>query len=204
MADSRRIPDWVLSKRSRHHSSNDDSSLTKAALVAATAVAAYAGYELNRSVQKHGWEGALRLIWEGDPYDPDLRDAVDRLEDAEFDLLATHRIDDRLKGLERTLDEATTSSSFTPKVPVYEQWNQAWMEDPENRVGEDDRPLTIERTLGDMSDRLDKIAARIDGVILSSASDKSGTSNTFLAQRVKERKKKLSRAIVSEMERCDA
>ncbi len=205
MADSRRIPDWVLSKRSRHHSSRDDSSLTKAALVAATAVAAYAGYELNRSVQKHGWEGALRLIWEGDPYDPDLRDAVDRLEDAEFDLLATHRIDDRLKGLERTLDEATTSSSFTPEVPVYQLWNQAWMEDPENKVGEDDRPLTIERTLGYMSDRLDKIAARIDGVILSSASDKSGTSNnTFLAQRVKERKKKLSRAIVSEMERCDA
>jgi len=213
MADSRRITDWVLSKRSRscasrygQSNSNDQtSSLAMAAMVAATAVAAYAGYELNRSVREHGWEGTLRLIWEGDPYDPDLRDAVDKLEDAEFDLLATHRIDDRLKGLETTLDAATASSSSSPDIPLYKLWNETWMLDPSNRVGSDDRPLTIERTLGDMSDRLDKIAARVDGVILSSSSSKeSHTSNHFLAQRVKERKKKLSRAIVSEMERCDA
>ena len=84
------------------------------------------------------------------------------------------------------------------------------MEDPSNRFGNNGTPLTIESTLADMSDRLDKIAARVDGVILSSgvssstSADKNRTSNNFLAQRVKERKKKLSRAIVSEMERCDA
>ena len=198
MADNRRIPNWALSKRSRNHSSSDDSSsLTKAALVAGSALVAYAGYELNRSVREHGWEGTLRLIWEGDPYDSDLRDAVDKLEEAELDLLATYRIDDRLKGLETTLDACTSSSPDNTRLDKL--WNQTWMEHADNCTSNNDRPLTIERTLGDMSDRLDKIAAKIDGVILS-----SHQSNNFLAQRVKDRKKRLSKAIVSEMERCDA
>ena len=118
MTGNRRIPDWALSKRSRNSCDNQSSSLTKVALVAATAVAAYAGYELNRSLREHGWEGTLRLIWEGDPYDPDLRYAVDRLEDAEFDLLATHRIDDKLQGLETTLDASTTIAAASPSVDL--------------------------------------------------------------------------------------
>ena len=198
MADNRRLPDWALSKRSRNHSSSDDSSsLTRAALVAGSALVAYAGYELNRSVRRHGWEGTLRLIWEGDVYDSELRDAVDKLEEAEFDLLATYRIDDRLKGLETTLDACTSSSQDT--LGLDKLWNQIWMEHSDNCTSNNDRPLTIERTLGDMSDRLDKIAAKIDGVILS-----SHQSNNFLAQKVKDRKKFLSKTIVSEMERCDA
>ena len=236
MTGSGRIPDWVLSKRSRrgnfHHQysscneNNKSSSLTTVALVAGAAIAAYAGYELNRSVQEHGWEGTMRLIWEGNPYDPDLRDAVDKLEDAEFDLQATYRIDDRLVGLEESLDAATamasSSGSATNTTNIDRLWNQAWMDHPANLnssnnnggSGGDKNPLTIERTLADMSDRLDKIAARVDGVVISSAltssvnNNKAGnnscTSNSFLAQRVKERKKKLSRAIVSDMERCDA
>jgi hypothetical protein len=233
MSGSGRIPDWVLSKRSRTRNfrhqysscdeNNKSSSLTTVALVAATAVAAYAGYELNRSVQEHGWEGTMRLIWEGDPYDPDLRDAVDKLEDAEFDLQATYRIDDRLVGLEESLDAATamaSSSASTTTTTIDSLWNQAWMDHPANLSSSNnnggsggDNPLTIERTLADMSSRLDKIAARVDGVILSSTltssvnNNKAGnscTSNIFLAQQVKERKKKLSRAIVSDMERCDA
>ena len=232
MNDNSRIPDWVLSKRSRRnfhsnqYSSCDDknkksSSLTTVALVATAVVVAYAGYELNRSVQVHGWEGTLRLIWEGDPYDPDLRDAVDKLEKVEFDLLATFRIYDRLQGLEESLDTATSIASSSPSTAaaVDRLWNQAWMDHPANRSSSykfgsgGDNPITVERTLADMSDRLDKMAARVDEVIFSSAStssvndekaDKSGKSNSFLAQRVKQRKQKLSRAIVSHMERCDA
>lgn len=236
MTGSGRIPDWILSKRSRrgnfHHQysscneNNKSSSLTTVALVAGAVVAAYAGYELNRSVREHGWEGAMRLIWEGDPYDSDLRDAVDKLENAEFDLQATYRIDDRLVGLEESLDAATamaSSSSPATTINIDRLWNQAWMGHPANLSSSSsnnnggsggDNPLTIERTLADMSDRLDKIAARVDGVVLSSAltssvnnnkaDNNSCTSNSFLAQRVKERKKKLSMAIVSDMERCDA
>ena len=234
MSDSRRIPDWVVSKQSRrnfrHYQSSwcsDDkggnckttsSQLTTVVLVAATAVVAYTGYELNRSVREHGWEGTLRLIWEGDAYDPSLRDAVDELEDAEFDLIATHRIDDRLKGLEESLDTATAiaSSSASEVVAMENLWNQVWMDHPANSSNsynnnrndsDGDDPITVERTLAQMSDRLDKIAARVDGVILSSPPTEAGkhqTSNAFLLQRVKERKKKLSRVIVSDMERCDA
>ena len=198
MADSGRIPNWALSKRSRNHSSSDDSSsLTKAALVAGSALVAYAGYELNRSVRRHGWEGTLRLIWEGDVYDEDLRIAVDKLEEAEFDLLATYRITDRLQALETTLDDCTSSSPESLRLDKL--WNEIWMDHADNCTGNSDRPLTIERTLGDMSDRLDKIAAKIDGVILS-----SHPSNNFLAQKVKDRKRFLSKTIVAEMERCDA
>ena len=218
MADRRRIPDWAQSKRSRNpyrqyrscdEKNNEFSSLTTIALVAATAVTAYAGYGLNRSVQKFGWEGTLRLIWEGDPYDPDLRDAVDKLEDAEFDLRATYRIDDRLKGLEESLDTATATATSSTTHGIDMLWNQTWMDHPANRLGSKDNPLTIERTIADMSDRLDKIAARVDGVILSSAltnekDDNKCTSNIYLATRVKARKKNLSMAIVAEMERCDA
>lgn len=233
MTDSRRLPDWVLLKRSRrnfHHkqlSSCDEtsgkltSSSTTFTLVAATVVTAYAGYKLNRSLQEYGWEGTLRLIWEGDPYDPNLRDAVNKLEDTEFDLRATYRIDDRLNGLEEALDTATAnaSSSVSNAAAVNMIWNQAWMNHPANRTrGTMSRncsndAITVEHTLADISDRLDKIAARVDGVILSFATtssldkieaSKKFTKINFLTQRVKERKKKLSRAIVSDMERCDA
>ena len=218
------MPDWVLSKRSRSshfqnrscvETDHESSSLTTTALVA---VAAYAGYIFHRSVQKHGWEGALRLVWEGDPYEPLLRDAVDTLEESEWNLRATHRIDDRLTGLEESLDAVraiASSNSNASSDAMDVLWNQAWMEHPANRLSSnDDNPLTIEHTLADMSDKLDKIAARVDGVILSSASsscsgDKASksctsTSNTFLLQRVKARKKQLSMGIVSDMERCDA
>ena len=228
------MPNWFVSKRSgrnfHHHQTssccNDNSNnyrtassqLAPVVLVATAAIAAYAGHELNRSFREYGWKGTLRLIWEGDPYDPSLRDAVDKLEDAELDLIATHRIDDRLKGLEESLDTATdVASSSTPAVEAIEDlWNQIWMEHPSNcstsysngRNGTGRRnPITVERTLADISDRLDKIAARVDGVILSSTSNEAAelqTHNVFLAQRVKERKKKLSRTIVSDMERCDA
>mmetsp|Transcript_8152 Transcript_8152/g.20204 ORF Transcript_8152/g.20204 Transcript_8152/m.20204 type:complete len:247 (+) Transcript_8152:30-770(+) len=236
MNESTRLPDWFNSKRSSRNDFNNKSSWcsddksfeqkttssqsTAVVVVAITAVVAYAGYELNRSVREHGWEGTLRLIWEGDAYDPALRDAVDELENAEFDLRATHRIDDRLKGLEESLDTATAtaiaSSSAPANVAIENLWNEVWMEHSAN-IGSScsnhrnnpggDNPITVERTLAHISDHLDKIAARVDGVILSSSSteaEKCHTNNAVLAQRVKERKKKLSRVIVSAMERCDA
>mmetsp|Transcript_3249 Transcript_3249/g.7134 ORF Transcript_3249/g.7134 Transcript_3249/m.7134 type:complete len:238 (-) Transcript_3249:656-1369(-) len=187
--------------------------------VAATAVAAYSG--LRRSVKEYGWGGALRSIWEGDPYDPELRDAVDKLEEAEYDL-ATSRLDDRLRGLEESLDIATAvaASSSSSSGAIDRLWNDTWMDHPTNlgtdgdRRGGDSSSLNVERSLADISYRLDKIAARVDGVILSSAAAAAASgdkternpteSSDFLAQRVKKRKQSLSKAIVQEMERCDA
>eukprot|EP00536_Pseudo-nitzschia_multiseries_P006682 jgi/Psemu1/296337/fgenesh1_pm.145_\ len=200
--DNTQMPDWFRSKRSRTTSSSssrfDDPhqrgpwpALALASVAAAAT--AYAGYELHRSVQNHGWEGTLRYIWEGDPYDPDLREAVDKLEDAEWDLAAT--IDDRLSGLEASLDAATAAATAAPGEPIVRLWNEAWMEHPSRSI----TPLTVERTLADTSDRLDKIAAKVDGVIVGASS-----SSSFLTQRVKKRKKLLSKTIVSNMERCDA
>ena len=212
MTDGRILPSWVLSKRSRRiindGSSNESTSLMTIGLFAATVVAAYAGYELKRCISKNGWEGTLRLVWEGDPYPEYLRDAVDTIEDAEFDLRATYRIDDRLRGLEESLDTATShvssSASSSSDATIDKLWNDTWIGNPANSSASNygSNPLNIQQTLADISDRLDKIAERVDSVVLSSVSD--GTNNNFLEQCVRERKKKLSKAIVSNMERCDA
>lgn len=220
-----RMPDWFRSKRSRtmssslwedtHAGPSSSSTAMTLASVAAAVAAAYAGYEFHRSVRDHGWEGALRYVWEGDPYDPDLREAVDQLEDAEFELRATSRIDDRLSGLEESLDDATVtaSSAGDDSYLSVRLWNEIWMDHPSNTSSSGTRSssssktvsLDVGRTLADMSHRLDKIAANVDGiVVLSSSSLSSSTNDSFLAQRVKKRKKTLSKSIVSDMERCDA
>uniref|UniRef100_A0A7S4AIA2 Uncharacterized protein n=1 Tax=Pseudo-nitzschia australis TaxID=44445 RepID=A0A7S4AIA2_9STRA len=219
-----RMPDWFRSKRSRtmssslweetHPGPSSSSTATTLASVAAAVAAAYAGYEFHRSVRDYGWEGALRYVWEGDPYDPDLREAVDQLEDAEFELRATSRIDDRLSGLEESLDDATASASSTgdDSYLSVRLWNVIWMDHPSNTSSINSSsssskivPLDVERTLADMSHQLDKIAANVDGIVVSSSSSSlSSNKDSFLAQRVKKRKKILSKSIVSDMERCDA
>jgi hypothetical protein len=55
--------------------------------------------------------------------------------------------------------------------------------------------------LADVSDKLDKIAAKIDGVALSSTM--SNNNNKELIERIQMRKKLLSKNIVLDMERCD-
>lgn len=210
-SDGRRLPDWFRSKRSRmssceYYNTNSDTNsssssssspfvilVTTASLVSL----AYVGYEIHRSCKDVGWEGTLRWIWDGDPYDPELRDALERLEKAEFDRTATHHIEDRLRGLEESLDMVTTSMSCEENKGKL--WNDLWMDHASNNAATKATPLTVERTLADMSDRLDKIAARIDDVVLASSSN-----NPFLVQKVKQRRKILSKTIVADMERCDA
>merc|ERR1712238_331758 len=135
----------------------------------------------------------------------------------EFDL-DIYRIEDRLCGLEESLDIATSSSlsssssltttTITINGTINEKWNRSWMEHSANSYnknnnngsGNGNGSLTVERSLADLSDRLDKIASRVDSVILSSTS----LNDSYLSQKIKKRKRILSKAIVIDMERCDA
>mmetsp|Transcript_801 Transcript_801/g.949 ORF Transcript_801/g.949 Transcript_801/m.949 type:complete len:235 (+) Transcript_801:56-760(+) len=215
-----RIPNWARFKN-RNHNRNSAAS-TFAVAVVSTVFVSYAAYELHSSVREHGWEGTIRYIWHGDPYEPKLREYIEILEELEFDL-GIYRIEDRLCGLEESLDIATSSSlsssssssspsslttpTITINGTVIEKWNRSWMEHSANSYnnngsgnGNGNSSLTVERSLADLSDRLDKIASRVDNIILSSTS----LNDNYLSQKIKKRKRILSKAIVIDMERCDA
>ena len=214
---SSRIPDWYRLKSQKHPSSssyigsNNNNTTTAFALALVSVAVSYAAYELHRSIQDYGWEGTVRYVWEGDPYEPKLREYVTILDEAEYNLNA-FLINDRLCGLEESLNIATSlssstkSSTTTTTGPTTSSvssklsgiWNQKWMEHPSNN----NSSLTIcsiERTLADLSYSLDKIAARVDGIVLSSSS-----TSHYLTQKIKKRKKRCSKSIVILMERCDA
>lgn len=214
---SSRIPDWYRLKSQKYPSSSsyigsNNNTTTAFALALVSVAVSYAAYEFHRSVQDYGWEGAVRYIWEGDPYEPKLREYVSILDESEYNLNA-FLINDRLCGLEESLNIATSLSSSTKSSTSATTtitgtttssvsklsgiWNQKWMEHPSNN----NSSLTIcsiERTLADLSYSLDKIAARVDGIVLSSS------STSHLTQKIKKRKKICSKSIVILMERCDA
>jgi hypothetical protein len=148
---------------------------------------------LKQSIDEYGWEGTLRYIWEGDAYTPQLRNCVDTLEDAEIQRSVQ---ESRIHTMESALELArlnTVDDRRTSKEIV-----QQWME----YFASECPTMSLERTLADVSDKLDKIASKIDGVVLSASDDDDTTSD--LIQQIKRRKKLLSKTIVLDMERCDA
>lgn len=150
----------------------------------------YATYELHRSIDDYGWKGTLRYIWEGDPYETKLRTFVQELEESEFDLIV-FRIDDRLQALEQTLNLVTSSSADETLF----EWNQLWIRHPVNS-----RKTDINNSLADLSDRLDTIASRVDGIIFSSIA----WNDNYLTKKIKKRKRIISKDIATSMGRCDA
>lgn len=166
---------------------------------AVATVVSYAAYELHRSIiREYGWEGTLRYLWEGDPYEPLLREYVDVLQDFEMKVVP---IQSQLQGLEDTLAIATATASTPTTVAPVESivattssssssltgtntnintntlyiWNQKWMEHPSNATNTTTN-LNVERSLADLNYNLDKNCTFIDGIILSSSSSPSPSS----------------------------
>ncbi|OEU13624.1 hypothetical protein FRACYDRAFT_241965 [Fragilariopsis cylindrus CCMP1102] len=191
---SSRIPDWYRLKSQKHPSSssyigsNNNNTTTAFALALVSVAVSYAAYEFHRSVQDYGWEGTVRYVWEGDPYEPKLRECVTILEESEYNLNA-FLINDRLCGLEESLNIATSLSSSTKSSTTATT----------TTTTTDTTTSSVKRTLADLSYSLDKIAARVDGIVLSSSS-----TSHYLTQQIKKRKKVCSKSIVILMERCDA
>jgi hypothetical protein len=143
-------------------------------VVAGTAAASWWMYQ---SIQQYGWEGTLRLIWEGDPYSPDVREAIDKLDGAERSIEKQEKI---LNTLETSLQRACLDS-VDDGIVVAE-----WIVVYTTATGQD-----LYNDLVRIDNDLDKLAASVDSVLSSSVDD------------IKKRKKLLSKQIVAMMERAD-
>jgi hypothetical protein len=179
--------------QSSHHSHDWVVPAIATTALATTALAV--GTFLYHNVPEYGWEGTWRLIWEGDAYSPMLRRMVDQLEQAEIDRSLQ---ESRIHGMEAALDLArlnTVDGNDNNNSQVLQKWM-------EYCAVENSSTLGLERSLADVSDRLDKIAATIDSLVLSAGAQHDDTSSD-LVQRIKQRKKLLSKSIVLDMERCD-
>lgn len=152
-------------------------------------VAAVAGIIFHKTlVEEYGWEGALRYVWEGEPYSASIQKLLDSLSDAEKEIVVQ---EGRLNAIEETLERARLDSiddARTTKAIVL-RWKENY------------RPRDLEKTLGELSSTLDKLAALVDAVILSG---KESDTSSRVVQDIKQKKKVLSKQLVLHMERCDA
>ena len=191
-----------MSRRYGH--TQNDWAIPTAAIVGTSALAttAVVGTFLYQNVSEYGWEGTVRLIWEGDAYGPQLRQIVDALEQAEVDRsLQESRIYSMEAALDlarlNTVDDGGATGSNVNRQQVVEKWIEYFSSSTTGTSS-----LSLERTLADVSDKLDKIAAKIDSLILQKGAEHDHF-NSNLVKRIKQRKKLLSKSIVLDMERCD-
>lgn len=175
-----------MSDKSHHHVDRAPLMLVASTAVAVAATSAAAVFH-KTLVQPYGWEGALRYLWEGKPYPQDVQDALDSLSEVEES--RTFQIS-RLSAMEEALEHArldTVDDSKTSEA-IVKKWIERY------------RPNNLERSLGETSHKLDKLAAQVDGVILKEYQE----SSLKVIQEIRKRKKLLSKQLVLDMERCDA
>ncbi len=168
------------------HSQKQTITLTVAAT---TAIATT--YFLTKSVNKYGLNGTIRLIWEGDHLPPQIREAVDILDD----------ISKKLKKNQKKLNNAEIMVEVE-KLNSVDAVNDSQNCNVENndysKGGGNKKIITIlcpsaqlSKQLSTLSYALDKLAADIDSV--KSYNDKN----------VKCRKKEYSATVVKMMEKVD-
>ena len=114
------------------------------AIAAGSATAAIASYYLSRAISKYGAKGFVRLIWEGDHLEPNVREAWDALDGLEAS--AVPREEKRLEKVEIAFETARLNSVDGADDQILEQCPQ------------------IKKNLSMVSYRLDKVAAEVDSV----------------------------------------
>lgn len=152
------------------------SSNVRATLLLGTAAVATtaASILLWQSVSKYGFEGTLRYVWEGNPYPPEIRDSIQRLEKVERSI----QKESLLGGLEESLARARLDSVDGVSILV-PQWMVAHA------------PRNLEHDLAKVSHDLDTLAANVDSI------PSHGDAG------IKLRKKQCSQQVVQMMERAD-
>lgn len=172
----------------------------------ATATTAYGAYWTYGSVSKYGWDGTLRYVWEGDPYTPELRKYDEILNQVEKSRLQEEtKTNDIEEALERarldSVDDgrSTKAVSTTTKITTKEIV-KLWIDNYSAKGG------NLEKSLAGLSHNLDKLAGKVDSVIISSSSTASKDTDNApkVVEDLKKRKKLLSKQLVLDMERCDA
>jgi hypothetical protein len=147
--------------------------------VAAATIIGTSSYYIYRLLSQHGWDGTLRLLWEGSPYPPELRGPYEALDDAAN---VSTTLQQTIQTLEKGLEEAQIAeeSNFSSIL-------RQWQLNVQSSLTNDD----LRQHLALLSHELDHVAAQVDGVL----SENGG---------VKQRKKDLSQRLVTLMERADA
>lgn len=159
------------------------------ALAGVAIVAVAAGAIFHKTlVEEYGWEGAIRYIWDGEPYPPTIQALLDVLAQAEKSRSAQVA---RLNAIEEALERARLDS--VDDVKTNKEIVRRWAENY--------RPTNLEKALAEQSNILDKLAAQVDAVILAG---KESDGNSRVVHDIKRRKKLLSKQLVLDMERCDA
>ena len=158
------------------HTSGSQGHFRWVAMAAVAGLLGVSVYWFRGLVAEYGMEGALNYIWEGDPY-PNLRERIDSLRAVEQKIKKPEQL---LNKLETALERSHLDSiDGTEAAAVVQQWQS-------------NLPSVDLRTrLGILSSDFDKLAAQVDGVV-SEGSDV-----------LKEKKKVLSKRIVTLMERVD-
>ena len=163
-----------------HHSHNDTKQIILKTTLTITTIATT--YFLTKSIRNYGLSGTLRYIWEGDHLPPEIRDAVDTLEDVELKLKKQTKKLEKVEvmielGRLNSVDVSSTSAN-----------NSTDRSDNGNQLSPS---VALSKDLTMLSYTLDKIAADIDSVPSHGDAD------------VKRRKKANSRKLVSMMEKVD-
>lgn len=138
-------------------------------------------------VREYGFKGALRYIWEGEAYSSDIQTLLNTLNDAQE---GRDTQESRLSAIEEALERARLDSVDDARATkaIVLRWIENY------------RPNNLETTLADLSDKLDKLASKVDSVALSEAY----VDSPRVLQDIRRRKKLLSKQLVLDMERCDA
>jgi hypothetical protein len=148
-----------------------------------TTAAAVIGVQLAwmswRLVSNYGFDGALRLIWEGDHLLPEIREAMDTLDQIENDQLPKKQR--KCQALETVLEGASLDSVDGGEVEV-------------DTIVPTKTVVSgkIRTDLSGLSDAVDKLAFKVDSV------ESHGDAE------VRQRKKALSKHLVILMERVDS
>eukprot|EP00980_Cylindrotheca_fusiformis_P003188 scaffold721_cov131-Cylindrotheca_fusiformis.AAC.78 len=139
-----------------------------------------------QTVTEYGWEGAINYVWVGDPYYGSPVGKYLQILCAAKASLAEEEA--RMNEIEEALERARLDSTEGGKSATKETatW---WMA---NYPG-------LEKSLAGLSSKLDKIAAKVDGILISKVG-----SNPKKVEELKRNKKMLSKQLVVSMERCDA
>ena len=130
----------------------------------------------------HGFEGALRFIWDGDPNPEDIRELMNTLSSAEKEL---NRRAQTISTLEEGLQRARLDTIDDPDPSaILDLWRRNLTKNFQD----------LRTRLALLSTDLDKLAARVDQVLPPQES----------GEEVGHRKKALSKRVVALMERADA
>jgi hypothetical protein len=153
------------------------------AVTATAAITAVTSYWLYQSASQYGWDGTLRYIWEGDPYSPKVRHYMETLDKADESIKSQERL---IAAIEEALERARLDSIDDTKTT--KEIVKAWVANF--------RPKNLEKSLSQLDTELDKMAAKVDGILIA--------DNSRVFQELKRRKKLISKQLVLAMERTDA